>query len=750
MHLFIRGAGFLIIAQALIGTTPAGTNVYFWGDSLTWGIDGNSAQTRVTNPWPALLCNTTGWVCANYGIPGATSRDLTYPNMTGTAGAASPGIYQHEVTNSDVNFLTVGTNDLRGYGQPEPPVLQSFQLTQLADAAFLAIPDSAKINPRSQSNVGFSGQWLPTSIYTNYGMNTNNQGATAVFSGTGGTLILAFTRFYSSSVSWQVSIDGQNLGTISGQEVQVPANQNTYSSDAFLFTGLGDTTHTVVLTLNTPTGDFGFWDWAAFVSGAPATDRSGLPHLYIGSVQKQAASAYASCIGGTLACTDASTAALNQVLKANAAALVANGLNVSYVDFFNYIDPGTDLGTDGEHETQAGYTKLAGYWETCIAANPPQMCMGDTITVSQTSPVTLYASAGSTIPIRYHWFGGPTESPQAVFVHIDDGNGNEVASGDFIPALPTTAWSGFVTLQEMTTIPAAIPPGTYYLDAGLFTGNSRMTLTPGSGVTAQGFETYRVGTLTIPDAANGITVIQASPSTLFGAPGDSIPISYNFFGGPTLNPQTVFVHIDSTTGATISYDDFSPHPPTTSWNGATALAGTLTIPSGMAPGTYYVDIGLYSGDSRVAMTPGSGVVNEGFWVYRVAMLTVAAGTSPMTVYQSSPSSFSVAPGGSVQISYNWFGGPTGTPQTVFVHIDDASGSEATGADFIPSLPTTSWNGAVSLSQTIAIPSAMASGTYGIDIGLYSGDSRVLMTAGPGVTDLGSDVYRVGTLTVTGP
>lgn len=64
-----------------------------------------------------------------------------------------------------------------------------------------------------------------------------------------------------------------------------------------------------------------------------------------------------------------------------------------------------------------------------------------------------------------------------VFLHLRNAAGETVAQGDGPPVdgqWPTSLWSPDVTIQDThaITLPADLPPGTYYLVTGLYDGTT--------------------------------------------------------------------------------------------------------------------------------------------------------------------------------------------------------------------------------------------------------------------------------------
>ncbi|GAC1591902.1 MAG: hypothetical protein NVS3B20_17730 [Polyangiales bacterium] len=120
-----------------------------------------------------------------------------------------------------------------------------------------------------------------------------------------------------------------------------------------------------------------------------------------------------------------------------------------------------------------------------------------------------------------------------------------------------------------------------------------------------------------------ITVLPATPSNPTVARGKSVPVTFNWNGGPTQVANTVFVHVY---GPAYYGFDYVPSKPTTSWSGAQAQVDTLSIPLNAPIGTYAINVGLYdpSTGARRPLNIGAGVTtgNDGSDSYRVGTLTI--------------------------------------------------------------------------------------------------------------------------------
>jgi Right handed beta helix region len=126
-----------------------------------------------------------------------------------------------------------------------------------------------------------------------------------------------------------------------------------------------------------------------------------------------------------------------------------------------------------------------------------------------------------------------------------------------------------------------------------------------------------------------VTINMASPSSLSVQPGGTITYTTNWNGGPTASSYEIFTHFTDTSGNILFQDDVFPNPLTTSWSSSPYTeTRTVTVPSTIAPGTYNIMAGLYSGATRLTLNPGPGVTADDQTRYNVGTLTVTAATQP--------------------------------------------------------------------------------------------------------------------------
>lgn len=115
-------------------------------------------------------------------------------------------------------------------------------------------------------------------------------------------------------------------------------------------------------------------------------------------------------------------------------------------------------------------------------------------------------------------------------------------------------------------------------------------------------------------------------------PGQTYTINYKFSStGATSTSYKVFLHVVDSNGVIRLQDDHYPTTPTTQWSDVNvspipdvSYTRTLTIPSNLASGNYKILVGLYSGSTRLQLTPGQRVTEycPGCKSYTVADLVV--------------------------------------------------------------------------------------------------------------------------------
>lgn len=197
---------------------------------------------------------------------------------------------------------------------------------------------------------------------------------------------------------------------------------------------------------------------------------------------------------------------------------------------------------------------------------------------------------------------------------------------------------------------------------------------------------------TIPE---GYHVAFRKPVTLTA---DNVPTAATATPTPTTPAGT---SVSTTTGANLTYSQ------------------SFTVPSSLPSGTYKVMAGLYTtttGQPRIVLNPGPGVVNDGTNRYIVGTLAVntatpaapnGTGADPAApaIFLANPSVTTAQPGQQISLAFNWGLESIPANSMAFVHFVDSAGATVFQADHsLPPLPTP-------LPKTGTISVNPASGSY---------------------------------------
>lgn len=121
--------------------------------------------------------------------------------------------------------------------------------------------------------------------------------------------------------------------------------------------------------------------------------------------------------------------------------------------------------------------------------------------ILQLANPSLTAQAGQTVTLGMRWNAVPMSQNYYAFVHFVNQSGVQQAlSGDHLPPVDTSVWSGAIAYNRTVTVPSNFPAGQYTIRVGLYpmsAPNNRVTLATGPGVTADNETRYIVGTLTV-------------------------------------------------------------------------------------------------------------------------------------------------------------------------------------------------------------------------------------------------------------
>lgn len=137
---------------------------------------------------------------------------------------------------------------------------------------------------------------------------------------------------------------------------------------------------------------------------------------------------------------------------------------------------------------------------TPIPATPTPVPVASLTRVNASSPSMVTTAPGRSFKITYSFANAvKTDVDEEVFVHFLNASGAVVFQDSHWPSIPTSQWSGNVTLSRTVTVPSNVFNGTYRIAAGTFnvSTGARRQLDIGPGVTDMGDKRYVIGTLKV-------------------------------------------------------------------------------------------------------------------------------------------------------------------------------------------------------------------------------------------------------------
>lgn len=295
---------------------------------------GVGASVPSVTSWVPQVKKATSWTIINNAVTGSYVCDQT------------ASVYNTTVGSTTVSLIGVlGINDENNY-QVNATKEVIFQKEHEAIIAFLSVPDANKTKATSGS-VTYSGSWT-TGKYT-ISKSTTTNGATATLSLTGTEVLISATIGDTFTGSWTESIDGTIVGTYNNASgTTMAGNTVNYGPTIHIYTGLSNTSHTIVLT-STSANAF-YFDWAAGLNGTS-----------LGPVVYDANLYYQSQTNNPFVINKSTTDTYNGFISANITQLSGFGLNVNKVDVNSVVDSLTDINTGsgiGIHPNDLGYAKI--------------------------------------------------------------------------------------------------------------------------------------------------------------------------------------------------------------------------------------------------------------------------------------------------------------------------------------------------------------------------------------------------------
>jgi len=360
-------------------------------------------------------------------------------------------------------------------------------------------------------------------------------------------------------------------------------------------------------------------------------------------------------------------------------------------------------------------------------------------TILRASPENLVAQPGQVVELTYHWQGGPARQEWMVFTHLVDASGKNEVADAHSPTIPTHYWSGDYSYPVKFRVKRTLAPGKYKIMAGLFSGSSRLPLTPGPGVAADDQNRFEIGTLTVmPDTAPPKLAFSTwKPGQTFSGQAslsvravDNVAVDHveMLVDG---RPQTRILMSPNVTGRDLEISDNHFFTGSYTWD-----------TSGVANGPHRVNL-------RSVDTAGNQ-----------ADLEMEIKIGRLTISMATPAIITARPGETVKLTYNWSGGDIPDQTEVVTEVVDESRRRVVfRSDHKP--PPASENRSsddVAYSQDLTLAKDIAPGLYKITVrmlltaGRVSG-APVSIESGRGVVKLGSGPNArnvIGNLTVVTP
>lgn len=465
---------------------PAVTSFNSYGDSITLGY--GLGAVGITGPsylsWPALVAKGLNVsLTNNYAVTGAviTTSGTFYPAAQGkspTAAVANMvlGLSNHLVTDADGST-------------------KQAQLVSGLEAmvVYLALPTSLR-QETINSAITYSGtDWTLSSAFgvSNNVRFSSVSGATATATVNGTTAYIGTYGFPGYANNAAVTIDGASKGTIS---FDTSYSGGVVAPQCFRFSGLSSGNHTVVLTVPAG-GKFCNVQWMAGNGGTTQT-----PLVVVGATIPRSG-------------LTAQAVSLNTDVNAMVTNLVADGLNVMYVDTntpLSLTATPPQYFSDGVHPNEGGQQFVASAVLAALKPNPTFPAEsgvgGDTLTQNLNASQVPTSFLTAHVPSVLAWMAARD---------LESG----WASLDTNGFLKSTALNKLTFYNQIATIDNGIP--TEYAHVDLTAQSAPISATTLYAVPATGQGMYRIswvaslttaGTSSTLGGANGFQVLFTDPA----------------------------------------------------------------------------------------------------------------------------------------------------------------------------------------------------------------------------------------------
>jgi lysophospholipase L1-like esterase len=336
-----------------------------FGDSITCGGTGQDCTTNALGGYDSTsyAASYVGIVAGYFGLFG---QNLNLAVSGSQAADQEQYIYQYAPSPSlpTLATLMLGTNDSAlcpAFPAVGAGCLSNFQSIHLAEAAYLALPQSA-VNRAQGSNCVRTGVWTSSPDYGGaMSEYSTTNGSWIACSASGNVVYIAYTAIDGNGGAFSLTVDGVPSGSFHNYPSFPIDTANLHTRRAsFLIRipALGYGPHTVTAAVTSPTaaGNVVQIDW---VGGNGGFDRPYNRETVVGGIPLQACSA----------CLLSTVFTYNQAVTGNVSLLAGDGLNIDYADTESDPQYQNDLIADGFHPNDPGHAMIGAQF-VCAALRP--------------------------------------------------------------------------------------------------------------------------------------------------------------------------------------------------------------------------------------------------------------------------------------------------------------------------------------------------------------------------------------------
>lgn len=299
------------------------------GDSLT--VNGISTQ----------LANNFGWTLTTTAQGGNTISDQ------------APSSFLFSPASGDIYTMWLGTND-NFFIQTDGNKLAASKAAHLGMLLHLATKEgSNKVRAQSMSS---TGTWTNlTKAIDASGRTSSTNGSTLSCTVAGPSVAVVAQWNGASTGTFTVTIDGTNKGTFTCKPpggVQPSNIGNNFGPFGLVFTGLSNSSHSVVIAVTSTTGGTNNV-YIDFVAGYSGTVNPTDPQVLVGNIYDLGPAG--DIFNGI---TQVMVININNAISSNITTAQALGLRVSLVDTYSIVTPSDINPVDHLHLIQSGYLKV--------------------------------------------------------------------------------------------------------------------------------------------------------------------------------------------------------------------------------------------------------------------------------------------------------------------------------------------------------------------------------------------------------